>query len=68
MLDGPDGSCQTGATVPGQPLACMLGGARRRTLYILSGKVMVTPEQSRAMRSGTTHTLEVAVAGAGRPS
>lgn len=53
--------------MPGQPVACMLGGADRRTLYILSGKVMVTPEQSRALRTGTIHALQVAVAGAGRP-
>lgn len=53
--------------MPGQAVACMLGGPQRRTLYILSGKVMVTPEQSRALRSGAIHALEVAVAGAGRP-
>lgn len=54
--------------MPGQPVACMLGGAQRRTLYnILSGKVMVTPEQSRELRGGTIHAMEVAVAGAGRP-
>lgn len=54
-------------TMPGQPLACMLGGPQRSTLYILSGKVMVTPEQAREMRTGTIHALDVAVAGAGRP-
>jgi len=53
--------------MPGQPVACMLGGADRCTLYILSGKVMVTPAQSRALLTGTLHALAVAVPGAGRP-
>lgn len=53
--------------MPGQALACMLGGPDRRTLYILSGKVMVTPEQSRELRAGTIHALQVAVPGAGWP-
>lgn len=53
--------------MPGQPVACMLGGAQRRTLYILSGKVNVTPEQSRELRTGTIHAMPVEVAGVGRP-
>jgi len=53
--------------MPGQPVACVLGGPQRRTLYILSGKVMVTAEQSREMRTGTIHSMPVEVAGAGRP-
>lgn len=53
--------------MPGQAAACMLGGADRRTLYILSGKVMVTPQQSREMRTGTIHALPVEVPGAGWP-
>lgn len=52
---------------PGQALACTLGGPHRRTLFILSGKVALSPEQSLQQRTGTIHALEVEVAGAGRP-
>jgi len=52
---------------PGQAIACMLGGLDRRTLFVLTGKVMVTPEQSRANLSGMIYTLPVAVPGAGLP-
>jgi sugar lactone lactonase YvrE len=52
---------------PGQALACMLGGPDRRTLFVLMGKLMVTPEQSRQSLTGTIHTLRVAVPGAGLP-
>ena len=52
---------------PGQALACMLGGPGRRTLFVLLGKVMVTPEQSRQSLTGTIHTLRVTVPGAGLP-
>jgi sugar lactone lactonase YvrE len=52
---------------PGQALACMLGGPDRRTLFVLMGKLMVTPEQSRESLTGTIHTLRVAVPGAGLP-
>ena len=45
----------------------MLGGPERRTLFVLVGKVMVTPEQSRENLSGTIHTLSVAVPGVGLP-
>ena len=37
---------------PQQATACALGGEEGRTLYVTMGKVMVTPEESRAMRSG----------------
>lgn len=51
----------------GQAVACMLGGMERRTLYVLTGKVMTTPEQSRAAMSGRILTVEVAVPGVGLP-
>lgn len=53
--------------LPGPAVACTLGGADRRTLYVLSGKVMVTPQQSRELLTGTIHTLSVEILGAGRP-
>jgi sugar lactone lactonase YvrE len=37
---------------PGQATACALGGEDGRTLYVTTGRVMVTPEQSRAARGG----------------
>ena len=52
---------------PGQAVACMLGGPDRRTLFVLTGKVMVTPEQSRASLTGMIYTLPVVVPGAGLP-
>lgn len=52
---------------PGQAVACALGGPKGRTLYVLSGKVMVTPRQSLEMRTGAIHAMTVAVAGAGHP-
>lgn len=52
---------------PGQALACMLGGPDRCTLFVLMGKVMVTPEQSRQNLTGTIFTLRVEVPGAGLP-
>jgi sugar lactone lactonase YvrE len=51
----------------GQAVACMLGGADRRTLFVLTGRVLVTPEQSRAERSGMIYAARVVVAGAGLP-
>jgi len=63
----PGGEVTQRVPLPGQPVACMLGGADRRTLFILSGKVMVTPAQSRALLTGTIHGLAVEVPGAGRP-
>ena len=53
--------------VPAAAVACMLGGEDRRTLYILTGKVMTTPEQSRAAMSGKVYTLRVDVPGTGSP-
>jgi sugar lactone lactonase YvrE len=52
---------------PGQALACMLGGLDRRTLFVLMGKLMVTPEQSRESLTGAIYTLPVTVPGAGLP-
>jgi sugar lactone lactonase YvrE len=52
---------------PGQAVACMLGGPDRRTLFVLTGKVMVTPEQSRENLTGMIYTLPVSVPGVGRP-
>jgi sugar lactone lactonase YvrE len=51
----------------GQAVACMLGGADRRTLFVLTGRVLTTPQQSLAERSGAIWRLRVRVAGAGRP-
>lgn len=51
----------------GQAVACMLGGADRRTLFVLTGRVLVTPEESRAERSGMIYATRVEVAGAGMP-
>ena len=35
-----------------QATACALGGADGRTLYVTVGRVLVTPEESRAARTG----------------
>jgi sugar lactone lactonase YvrE len=51
----------------GQAVACMLGGADRRTLFVLTGRVLTTPAQSLAERTGAIWTVRVPVAGAGRP-
>jgi len=51
----------------GQAVACMLGGDDRRTLFVLTGRVMVTPEQSLAERGGQVWRTRVAVPGAGLP-
>lgn len=50
-----------------QAVACMLGGADRRTLFVLTGRVLATPEESLAARSGAIWTMRVPVAGAGLP-
>jgi sugar lactone lactonase YvrE len=50
-----------------QAVACMLGGADRKTLFVLTGRVLVTPEQSRAERSGMIYAARVEVAGTGLP-
>jgi sugar lactone lactonase YvrE len=52
---------------PGQAVACMLCGPDRRTLFVLTTKVMATPEQSLQTRPGAIHTLVVDVPGAGCP-
>jgi sugar lactone lactonase YvrE len=50
-----------------QAVACMLGGEDRRTLFVLTGKVMLTPAESLAQRTGAIHTVRVDVPGAGMP-
>lgn len=52
---------------PAQAVACMLGGAQRRTLFVLTGRVLVTPERSLAERSGMILAGQVQVPGAGLP-
>jgi sugar lactone lactonase YvrE len=52
---------------PGQAVACMLGGADRRTLFVLSGKVKLTPEQSLEELSGMIYSMQVTVPGVGWP-
>jgi sugar lactone lactonase YvrE len=48
------------------PIACALGGAGRRTLFILTSDG-VDPDECRAKKSAKILTLEVPVAGAGCP-
>ena len=50
-----------------QAVACMLGGADRRTLFVATGRVLVTPEESLAQRSGMIFSVRVEVPGAGLP-
>lgn len=50
-----------------QAVACMLGGEDRRTLFVLTGRVLVTPAQSLADRSGMILSARVEVPGAGLP-
>ena len=50
-----------------QAVACMLGGADRRTLFVATGRVLVTPEESLAHRSGMISSVRVEVPGAGMP-
>src|SRR5512140_3167238 len=52
---------------PGQAVACMLGGSDRRTLFVLTGRVMVTPEESLAQRGGMISSVRVEVPGVGMP-
>jgi len=52
---------------PGQAVACMLGGADGCTLFVLTTKVMLAPEQSLQTLPGAIHTLPVAVPAAGMP-
>lgn len=51
----------------GQAVACMLGGDDRRMLFVLTGRVLVTPGQSVAERSGMVWKTRVPVPGAGLP-
>jgi sugar lactone lactonase YvrE len=44
---------------PEQATACALGGEDGRTLYVTVGRVMVTPEQSRAARGGAILQLRL---------
>jgi sugar lactone lactonase YvrE len=48
------------------PIACALGGAGRRTLFILTSD-SVDPDECRANKSAKVLTIEVPVAGAGCP-
>ena len=47
-------------------IACALGGADRRTLYMVTGR-LAKPERSLAERNGRIAALQVEVAGAGLP-
>jgi sugar lactone lactonase YvrE len=49
-----------------QAIACALGGADRRTLYMITGRVS-KPEKSLAERNGRIVALQVDVPGAGLP-
>jgi sugar lactone lactonase YvrE len=44
---------------PQQATACALGGPEGRTLYVTAGRVMTTPEESRAARSGAIYRVGV---------
>jgi sugar lactone lactonase YvrE len=50
-----------------QAIACMLGGEDRRTLFVLTSRLGLTPEESLAQRAGAIHTARVDVPGAGLP-
>jgi sugar lactone lactonase YvrE len=50
-----------------QATACALGGADGRTLYVTTGRVLVTPEQSRAARTGAILQARVEVPAAAAP-
>jgi sugar lactone lactonase YvrE len=49
-----------------QPVACMLGGSDRRTLFILSGPV-IRREEGLALRRGRIEIARVEIPGAGLP-
>ncbi|MBX3587282.1 MAG: SMP-30/gluconolactonase/LRE family protein [Ramlibacter sp.] len=49
---------------PDQAVACALGGPQGRTLFVATGRVMVTPAQSREALSGMIYTVPVEVPGA----
>ncbi len=50
-----------------QAVACMLGGPQRRTLFVLTTKVMTAAQESLRLLAGAIYTLEVEVPGAGWP-
>lgn len=52
---------------PAQAVACMLGGPDRRTLFVLTTKVMLPAEKSLQSRPGAIHTVAVTVPGVGWP-
>ena len=52
--------------VSGQPLACTLGGAERKTLYMVSGRVF-RATRALAERCGRIEAIQVDVPGAGLP-
>lgn len=52
--------------VPDQAIACMLGGADGRTLYLVTGRVSRAP-RALAERPGRIEAVRVRVPGAGRP-
>jgi sugar lactone lactonase YvrE len=51
----------------GQAIACMLGGADRRELFVATGHVSFDVNKARAYRSGRIESLRVDVPGAGFP-
>ncbi len=48
-------------------IACMLGGEDRRTLFVLTGRVGLKPDEARRQRVGRIERVEVDIPGAGRP-
>jgi sugar lactone lactonase YvrE len=50
-----------------QAIACMLGGADRRELFVLSGHVSFDPAKARSYRSGRIDSVRVDVPGTGAP-
>lgn len=52
-----DGEVTHRIPTPQQATACALGGADGRTLYVTVGRVMVTPDESRAARTGAVLQL-----------
>jgi sugar lactone lactonase YvrE len=53
--------------VNNQAIACMLGGPDRRTLFILTAKLLFNGDKSRTLKSGRIETLRVDVPGVGLP-
>jgi sugar lactone lactonase YvrE len=72
----PDGEITHRVAVPGDAVACMLGGDDRRTLYLLSAPLFAPPDSAqrfrdsaalRTLRGGRIDSLHVEVPGAGWP-